>query len=1850
MGDLSCDRFGLKFDAHEVRLSKMSTVDETLSLFFRSYFFRKDLRQRVRRSRAAVVIQRAFRRYLYRKDQVIFAQSRAAILIQRCWRRYYRRQKIIQRILSTYPAEQLPYQLQMKLPKKKPVAPPSPRRVGKRKVLVELKPPWGDKKPNKLSPRDIENLMNEQKDDVTWVTKQIMPMFMQYLNKVLNGREKLQRQNKDYQSRVVMKTFYTIAPRSIDGYEPIVRMFLHAPSFAVVAVHRKGITRQRMNCGSDEIRRFRMVYDDVIVDAEMDRVSGRVFCLLRSWRITVFENGFFTAPVEIPVEKPKMYQKKCMFCDKYGYLWMFMSSTGTVYLLDPLCFSLITEIQIKDICVRQMFPIYERQKLAKIIVSAKKNSTLCLCDASGAVKAQFSSSSKYTPSFLVSSSHLVSWTKDRQVTTYKRQKGGFAVGNTFDLRASPSCVCLVKGFDILIVGQDDNSLNFFPLTSESLPLDIPKTSVSDELVEFYTALIGTPKVTQSNLSYANVLSIRLTELPQSVHAARFSDDLALVVCHLRDNTVLSYWVFRCRRAITLAYYDSIKVAPMYGPVRLYTKLAGESIYSQLMSDVVVTRKQLDRDSSFLERVDYELEKRFIAFEFKSMKPEQVTEILLQSPFRRWCRCLRMKPNTITIYEVSWLLRRLIIAKETTPSAISKLLIDSNMVKAQHNGVVSNTIAITLDRDQATKAVGIIIGVTKSEIDHYVVLREDAMRSGNALAAVVRKRSVWQYDGIAIQKLTEIENIVKNRIRNERMKKDRSCKRRKRRLAPRVPDIVKETNSPIYERKKVEKTTFLLPNPLVERYRYRPYREMNVSEDQIVYCRYSNQYPAAKVMPVNGKVPMEEVQLTRPMARMSMAIDIAALSFDSKYIVHEYPSEYIVLDYLLLPKTLTDGRPENVSISRFWLSQILMIMAGVHEQNVILRTVVPSNFFVSYDGTNVVIQTMADALFRDESPDKPLPFENDETPWMPPEYYTKQPITPAFDVFQFGILMLYTLTGFLPTPFLTVMKACQQYSKRDISDFTTSETFYYDPFDGFPKDKFPWFFYKQAELKMVLDIESSVSMWDVCRRCLDIDPARRPTSKQLLETAFFNIPAGLAKRTQTLARLVIRQPSLSLFVDSVFGTLLESVQRELQEDHLEMPTLNLMVNVLGYFLAPDDASKQLISFPVYDKTVHDVVVTIFQEKIFDRIVELVINRLEQRIEKEGKITTDKPFLDLVGVYHTFMRSYMDHAETFGCILSSFKVLVTGLTHSRDSYQLFMFLHSTLRPLVEFFFTKLSPERRRALGVSEFYCKNFLSFYDNARDFGEAFVERSERRHLACVDFFVNFIECYPKQDTLRLMEDFHTVHKIEQCLSFSLYSVRIAALQLTSAILSLPFVGPSFFDSYPYFVLPGILESDEACYEEKCVCFSVIEKFLFSGELQKVHGVLCTGILDSILFCCEPRMDKLGYPVWGQHLKQPIWDVALALLKKMAYSGIPTVVSVLLESRDVLESLYNKGISVPPCDFGKMMLQMKTEGIISQSLVSTLTFLEKSSLGNIATITGLDKPSFEQAMIDLGDAVLEMGIIDCFELFATVIRIQAVHKLTPNKRLLDAILSDFMSNRPGIIDSLVLILNTFETLPESYVQIPQIWIPMLRAQFEIIRSACRKEIRNFELTYLRERPQRLKLFRAIIRQQYPPFKEFFETKCDYVDLIFTEMLLDPNKFEVNLNVVPPHFADYNRTFLIRNEGINFIAEIIKNRERCPQTFYHFSALVKKSGILASEGDMLMRVNDPDYRKGSIRFMELLESAGSVFKISTMIRRSELLMALKDEGVRDWDNFQLMRNAWNSTRAPRPKRERPLFNAV
>ena len=66
----------------------MTTCDEILSIFFRSYFLRKTIREKIKKNEAATKIQRTFRRYLY--FQLLYEQNRflAALKIQRSWKFY----------------------------------------------------------------------------------------------------------------------------------------------------------------------------------------------------------------------------------------------------------------------------------------------------------------------------------------------------------------------------------------------------------------------------------------------------------------------------------------------------------------------------------------------------------------------------------------------------------------------------------------------------------------------------------------------------------------------------------------------------------------------------------------------------------------------------------------------------------------------------------------------------------------------------------------------------------------------------------------------------------------------------------------------------------------------------------------------------------------------------------------------------------------------------------------------------------------------------------------------------------------------------------------------------------------------------------------------------------------------------------------------------------------------------------------------------------------------------------------------------------------------------------------------------------------------------------------------------------------------------------------------------------------------------------------------------------------------------------------------------------------------------------------------------------------------------------
>jgi hypothetical protein len=217
-------------------------------------------------------------------------------------------------------------------------------------------------------------------------------MFTRRVFQALQSRDKLAHANRQFQDRAVPKTFYPHVARSYDRWPPLIRLFFHRPTFAILGVHRSGVVRQTLHSLGDEMESF-----DVrgsIVDADMHRISGRIFCLLSEWTVRVFENGAFGILIAPEVPRPRFFQERFLLCDKFGHLWIFIAKACRIYILDPVYLSLIAEFSVAPIKVNQICPLFVKRKLTAIAMAAKRNSTLYLCDPKGCLKEEFKSTSK----------------------------------------------------------------------------------------------------------------------------------------------------------------------------------------------------------------------------------------------------------------------------------------------------------------------------------------------------------------------------------------------------------------------------------------------------------------------------------------------------------------------------------------------------------------------------------------------------------------------------------------------------------------------------------------------------------------------------------------------------------------------------------------------------------------------------------------------------------------------------------------------------------------------------------------------------------------------------------------------------------------------------------------------------------------------------------------------------------------------------------------------------------------------------------------------------------------------------------------------------------------------------------------------------------------------------------------------------------------------------------------------------------------------------------------------------------------------------------------------------------------
>jgi serine/threonine protein kinase len=175
---------------------------------------------------------------------------------------------------------------------------------------------------------------------------------------------------------------------------------------------------------------------------------------------------------------------------------------------------------------------------------------------------------------------------------------------------------------------------------------------------------------------------------------------------------------------------------------------------------------------------------------------------------------------------------------------------------------------------------------------------------------------------------------------------------------------------------------------------------------------------------------------------------------------------------------------------FWpvFRQFCEALGYIHSRQVVHRDIKPLNLMISRDGT---VKLMDFGISRDLSSDRTVGVLMGTPAYMAPEVLAGHPATPRSDLYSAGVLFYEMLTGRKPAP-------------------------------------------GRAES---LGEPVPVSLDRAIRRCLELDPARRPASvTELLELAAGS-PAPSAEPAETVASLMGDEPAeLSLVMPHIVGLL------------------------------------------------------------------------------------------------------------------------------------------------------------------------------------------------------------------------------------------------------------------------------------------------------------------------------------------------------------------------------------------------------------------------------------------------------------------------------------------------------------------------------------------------------------------------------------------------------------------------------------------------------------------------------------------------------------------------------------------
>ena len=1327
----------------------------------------------------------------------------------------------------------------------------------KRKVLVELPPPWHSKDPRRLSQSQQSEMLYNQKNNVAWVKSDLIPALIRRINVELEIRDELMDKNEKFRARLVTKPFISAKPRN-PTYQiekaPVSITFIRETGMYALLTTQSVFYMRVVSFMDDQLYK-KDVFDlsapffDVVVFPR----SGLVYGIDQNWCLRLINGGKTVLRKQFHPEVLIPATKHFLSFDNIGFLWVnLIPQKGNLYCVDGV--TLQTTFQVNTDSLSQVYR-YFKNNMRMIPLALKEpvgfagifegmTDVVLFSHDFSKSRALRHPNMKSFPIIRKSANKLFVWSADNVIYVYEMASSieQIQLRGCFKVDHTPIDICATSEPDLIYISHDDCTLRIYLGGKCEHLLRFPESKMSGLERTFADMLLGPAIYTRSRPAFLIMSMHRFSEVPIHINAWSMSSRLAMVTVTFSNATLHSIWVYNNAQQVRCDEYDRLKIKDS-----IDTQVASVTEYKSEENKMLKRRNDFLDLFNFLSKFDaisnkgqlrnifvpkppsFSLTKTLIGYSLRSFYhfiPE--TNSGYYSAYEAFHFLKRSGILPVQISEFSSFLER--FAPDNIKRALPNETSFNNKMPVKTSGyyncvtdfVIKDTeILQIIDRINPIKCLKEILSVfTISAItDKFLIDEKKADKEKELLGKKEKtevkdmttpQRWVSLYEknelNRRLNQLIALEDLVKHDLmgRVQHNIDEAFTKNMYDRMIP-VPPIDIHQHANQNEIKNLTFSEKQNRNPLLDKKMHisiyhswsvktlfsrdkesRDLRVLHIPDDYFLTQTVQNHFEFIKKVSASTKKITSEIYA------------IADGDNNTTKVIITEDSKSLPLSHYLTIHSFLGANSRLIVAARSILSRVLPIIYQLHKCGIILRTLVPDNILLNAQYGFVTIGNVFDCqlLASTGRPNYlPLPkhFSHFSNPFLPPEYYYEPPRkwTTAFDVWQFGILLLYVLTGFLPKSYGSeLMRHLDEDQRLRTRRVVMAESSPLDDPPLFPKYYFFYDWLKGCEVVLQGERASWVSddgkcyittdrlkppsileldhyhllpykntklkydetrlYLEIIASCLQIEPEKRPSVEKLLRT----IPFSTTNQASDILDQYMRQPNSRVFVNEFFRPALDNLT------DASFPFALGIISALIFHdeMADEDASY---SFPLDTRAAERVIKSLFDIKFMDRLILFVLNRIERNITYKN-VNPNITFVDdafnwllhllqrFVGAVEHGQGSLLNHVDEVVMTLLALYAANPRLRNTSESFlenpnslfslastgsaATFVFTYHHVKPIVTSALQRSSyilNALKRTTEHNDEYYNSFLAFGDKVYQFANAMVHSIEKQRANAI---------------------------------------------------------------------------------------------------------------------------------------------------------------------------------------------------------------------------------------------------------------------------------------------------------------------------------------------------------------------------------------------------------------------------------------------------------------------------------------------------------------------------------------